>query len=283
MKKTFTILLLLSISVFFAFAGANQEKQSVSESLRAISLAPNITEIIYALGAEDCLVGRSDYCNYPVEVLELPSAGNVWQPNLEVIVSMEPDIVLAASLLDPTYKESIEQAGIKVVHILSEENIEGTYDLIMQVGNALNNEKEAENLCNSIKQRFNSIEEKVKDITNRKTCIYLLGWGEFGDYAATGDTFLGSLINLAGAENAAASAQYWAISRELLIDSDPDLIILPTYSYAPADIEAFRNTLPYSNLTGQIVTIDGDISDRQGVRSPEFAEFVAKTLYPELF
>lgn len=283
MKKIFFLLLFCLVICAFVFASGTVEASSASDSLRIISLAPNITEIVYALGAGDNLVGRSDYCNYPKEVLNVECAGNVWQPNVEVIVSLQPDVVLAASLLDPSYKDSMERAGIKVCHILCEETVEGTYDLINNVGLAINREKEAKELCLKIKESFDFISNATKELSEQKSCVYLLGWGMFGDFAATGDTYLNDLIELAGGRNIAKNSKGWSVSQELLIAEDPDLIILPTYPYSPANEDGFRNTEPYSKLTGKILIIDGDIADRQGVRSPLFVSELAKALYPELF
>ncbi|HAN43186.1 MAG TPA: ABC transporter substrate-binding protein, partial [Sphaerochaeta sp.] len=93
MKKTLAILfvLLLAASVF---AQSVTEVSSNEDDLRIVSLAPNVTEIIYALGSGDQLVGRTDYCNYPEEALAITSIGTLWEPNLEAILSLDADIAI---------------------------------------------------------------------------------------------------------------------------------------------------------------------------------------------
>ena len=111
MKKALVVLLIV-LCLVPLFAQAVTEAKSENDDLRIISLAPNVTEIIYALGAGDQLVGRTDYCNYPEEALAITSIGTLWEPNLETILSLNADIAIASSIVDPSFIESINKAGI---------------------------------------------------------------------------------------------------------------------------------------------------------------------------
>ncbi len=290
MKKFLTIIL-----VFFCalniFAEAQYEVSSKKTNDTIVSLGPNVTEIIYALGAGDRLIGRTDYCNYPEEALSVQSVGTLYEPNLELIISLNPSIVIASSIVDPAFMESLEKAGIETLQVIKEESLNGTYELIEEIAIAIGKTEEAAHLVTNLKDRI----EKVTSITSqipedeKKSAVYIISWGDWGDYAATGDTYLNDVLEAAGAINAAKSASYWSISKELLISQDPDVVLLPKYSYSDpeADIIAFKATAPYSNLKASlndaVYSVNGDAAERQGVRTADTIEEIAQLLYPSLF
>ncbi len=290
MKKFLTIIL-----VFFCalniFAEAQYEVSLKKTNDTIVSLGPNVTEIIYALGAGDRLIGRTDYCNYPEEALSVQSVGTLYEPNLELIISLNPSIVIASSIVDPAFMESLEKAGIETLQVIKEESLNGTYELIEEIAIAIGKTEEAAHLVTSLKDRI----EKVTSITSqipedeKKSAVYIISWGDWGDYAATGDTYLNDVLEAAGAINAAKSASYWSISKELLISQDPDVVLLPKYSYSDpeADIIAFKSTAPYSNLKASlndaVYSVNGDAAERQGVRTADTIEEIAQLLYPSLF
>lgn len=289
MKKTLAILfvLLLAASVF---AQSVTEVSSNEDDLRIVSLAPNVTEIIYALGSGDQLVGRTDYCNYPEEALAITSIGTLWEPNLEAILSLDADIAIASSIVDPSFIDSLKAAGIEAYQFYEEESIDGTYALIEKVAACIGKEAEAAEIVKSMKDRIAAVQAKVSTIPadQKKSCVYMIGYGEWGDYAATGETYLNDVIEVAGGINAAAAGSFWSITKELLIAEDPNVILLGAYSYSdPNDVKHFTELAPYSELTasktGNVLTINGDAAERQGVRTADCVEEIAKALYPELF
>lgn len=289
MKKTLAILfvLLLAASVF---AQSVTEVSSNEDDLRIVSLAPNVTEIIYALGSGDQLVGRTDYCNYPEEALAITSIGTLWEPNLEAILSLDADIAIASSIVDPSFIDSLKAAGIDAYQFYEEESLDGTYALIEKVAACIGKEAEAAEIVKSMKDRIAAVQAKVSTIPadQKKSCVYMIGYGEWGDYAATGETYLNDVIEVAGGINAAAAGSFWSITKELLIAEDPNVILLGAYSYSdPNDVKHFTELAPYSELTasktGKVLTINGDAAERQGVRTADCVEEIAKALYPELF
>lgn len=289
MKKTLTILL-LALCVLPVFSEAQIEVSSSNED-RIVSLAPNVTEILCELGCQSNIVGRTDYCNYPESINDVQSIGTLYDPNLETIVSLQPTLVIASSIVSPDFIETLAKTGIEVHQILKEESLEGTYDLIQEIGVLTNKKQEAENIISNMKQRVSLVSEKVKslDESQKKSVMYIIGYGEWGDYAATGDTYLNDVIEAAGGINAAKDGKFWSISKELLIKQDPSVILLSAYSYSnpEEDIKAFSSSSPYSQLTaakeGQVYAIDGDAAERQGVRTVDTIEAIAKLLYPQLF
>ena len=290
MKKALVVLL-IALCLVPLFAQAVTEAKSENDDLRIISLAPNVTEIIYALGAGDQLVGRTDYCNYPEEALAITSIGTLWEPNLETILSLNADIAIASSIVDPSFIDSINKAGITAYQFYEEESLEGTYALIMNVAIAIGREDKGTEIVDSLQKRIDAVSAKTAAIPadQKKSTIYIISYGDWGDYAATGETYLNDVIEAAGGINAANDGQYWSISKELLLAHDPDVILLGAYSYTdPAyEIANFSSLEPYSQLTasktGNVLTINGDAAERQGIRTADTVEEIARILYPELF
>lgn len=290
MKKTLVILLIALFAVPL-FAQAVTEVRSGSDGLRIISLAPNVTEIIYALGAGDQLVGRTDYCNYPEEALAVTSVGTLWDPNLEAILALNADVAIASSIVDPSFIESLQKAGITAYQFYEEESLEGTFALILNVAITIGREDKGLEIVDSLKNRINAVKDKTSGIPEdqRKSAVYIISYGDWGDYAATGETYLNDVIEAAGGINAAKDGAYWSISKELLLSQDPDVVLLGAYSYTdPAyEIATFSSLEPYSQLTasktGKVFTINGDAAERQGIRTADTVEEIAAILYPELF
>ena len=135
--------------------------------------------------------------------------------------------------------------------------------------------------------------EEIRKITSmvnmRRSAVFIIGYGDWGDYAATGDTFLDGVIEAAGGVNAAKSGIAWSISKELLLEKDPDVILLSGNQGTDpqTEIATFTSLEPYSRLSacknGKVYVIDGDAAQRQGVRTIDTVEEIARLLYPGLF
>ena len=290
MKKAL-VLFLVAVCLMPLFAQSISESSETSGQLRIVSLGPNVTEIIYALGAGDSLVGRTDYCNYPDEALAVTSIGTLWEPNLEAILALDADVAIASSIVDPSFIESLGKAGVTAYQFYEEESLEGTFKLIQEVADVIGKSTEGEQIIATMKERIEAVEAKVSSIPadQRKSTMYIISYGDWGDYAATGETYLNDVIEAAGGINAAKDGMYWSISKELLLSQDPDTILLGAYSYTDiaATIADFSSLAPYSELTasktGNVYTINGDAAERQGVRTADTIEEIARILYPELF
>ena len=290
MKKAL-VLFLVAVCLVPLFAQSIVESSEASSKLRIVSLGPNVTEIIYALGAGDSLVGRTDYCNYPDEALAVTSIGTLYEPNLEAILALDADVAIASSIVNPAFIDSLTNAGVAAYQFEEEESLEGTFRLILEVADVIGKSAEGEQIIASMKERIEAVKDKVSSIPadQRKSTMYIFSYGDWGDYAATGETYLNDVIEAAGGINAARDGMYWSISKELLLSQDPDTILLGAYSYTDtaAAIADFSSLAPYSELsaskTGNVYTINGDAAERQGVRTADTVEEIARILYPELF
>jgi len=247
-----------------------------------VSVAPNITEIVFALGAENKMLARTDWCNYPAEVFDYDSVGNIDQPDVEKIISLEPGVVLLTEMTAKELALQIQDAGIPIFVVDNEETFEGAYSCIEMVGAVLGLDEEAETIVTDMKERIQAVMDKVAG-TEKKTVYYVMGYGEYGDYTAGKGTFISDMINSAGATNVADDTEGWSYSVEKLVEHDPDVLLLSMW--APAD--GLKEATGYKDLTAvktdMMFTLDDDSLQRLGPRIAEAFETMAMAIHPELF
>ncbi|MCQ2397779.1 MAG: helical backbone metal receptor [Sphaerochaetaceae bacterium] len=258
--------------------------------MRIVSLSPNITETVFALGAGNSLVGRTDYCTKPEEALKVRSVGNILEPDTEMIIALKPDIVVASTNLSFSTMTILNRAGINTVRFDGDyTGKDGTFRLLREIGKSINKNAEAEELCQEIEKKLDKIKDVISDIKEKRTCAVIISWGDWGDFVATGDTFINEIIECAGGINFAENAAMWSVSREFLLSQNPDVIILALNTDTDSEkaINSFINTSPYNKLNacreGRVYSIDADIIERQGSSFAESVAIIAKLLYPECF
>lgn len=306
-KKILAIILIIMISVFGLSACTKAEKNATKSSEttisyplkvvdsfkkevtiekepeRILSLSPSITEIIYAIGKGDKLVGRTDYCTYPEDTKKVPSVGTITDPSIEKIIELKPDVVIYSSIVKEEIIKKLESLNIKVVGYSGEESFDGTYDMINNVSKVLNAQDGASKVILSMKKKIEDVVSKVKDSKKPKV-YYVIGFGKYGDFTATGDTFIGKMIEMAGGENSASDGTKWKYSIEKLVEKNPDILICPKSDGSKKGIEA---TNGYKDLKavkeGKLVEIDKNIISKQGPRVADGLLELAKIIHPELF
>lgn len=248
-----------------------------------VSIAPSVTEIIFALDADDMLIGRTDFCDYPNEVSEIESIGSLQEPNIEKITELDPDIIIASTHFSEEALNKLESLGMTVVIYYGSDDMDGTYDTIENIGNLIDRELEAENIVNEMKETVEFVRESVEGL-ERPSVYYVVSYGEFGDFTATGETFIHQLIDIAGGNNIAEEYTGWAFSLEKIVESDPDIIICSKYYGTKEGIESSNG---YKTLTavkeGRLYEIDNNMLDRQGPRMADGLKELAKIIHPEAF
>jgi iron complex transport system substrate-binding protein len=252
-----------------------------TESKKIVSFSPSITEIIYALGAGDMLVGRTDYCDYPEEALQVESIGDFYTPNIEKVVSLDPDVVIASALWTDDIEAKFTEAGIEVLVLEENAKVEDVYSMITTLGTYLGKETEATALVDSMKTDLATITDAVSGL-EAKSVYYVVGYGESGDYTATGDTYINDMLTLAGGDNIAKDVTGWSYSLETLIEKDPDIILIGSYA-----IDDFLVSENYQGLSAvknkQVYAVDTNLLDRQSNRTIEGVRLIASILHPEAF
>ena len=248
---------------------------------KIVSAAPNMTELVYKLGAGDKLVGRTKYCDYPEEALNVESIGTLKTPDIEKIISLEPDLVLASTHFNEENAQKLENAGIKVLSLYEENNVDGVYTMIDTLGKALNKQSEADKTIEEMKSTINEVTEKVSKL-EAPTVYYVVGFGDGGNYTAPENTFVGQLIKLAGGNNIVPASDSWSYSLEALIEADPEIIVV-----GEGLKESFKSAPTYNNLTAvkndKVYEIDNNLLDRQGYRNAEGVKKLAEIFHPEAF
>lgn len=263
--------------------GMGREVTITEEPMRVISLAPSMTEMIYAVGAGEKLIGRTDYCNYPEEVLNVESVGSLRNPNIEGIVALNPDLILMSTHASEEVLAKFEEAGLNTAILIAQEDFGGVYEIVTQTGMIFNKVAEAEAVADKMKKDVEEVLNTVKDV-EKKSVYYVVGFGEYGDYTATGDTFIHELLEMAGGTNIASDGTSWSYNLESIIAKDPEYIICSELSDTKATLEI---TDGYKDLTavkeGRLIEINQDLLSRQGPRMAEGLKLIAKILHPELF
>lgn len=262
-----------------------EKKPQQQKKLSIVSLAPNATETLYALGVGDMLVGRTDYCTFPQDALALPSIGTLYNPSLEKLVSLQPDLAISTAFVSDDLLRSLEKAGIEVMALNLQETFAGTYSLIREIAQKVDRVKEGELHILEMQNQVKKVVEKARTM-EKKRVYFMVDFGSF-DGTATGDTYISEMLGMVGAINIAQDATRWTYSKELLVANDPDLIVM-TKRWGQTEEETrkeFSTTKPYSDLratkAGNLVFVDSDMMSRQGPRSAAALELLAMAVHGE--
>ncbi|RYG72408.1 ABC transporter substrate-binding protein [Lentibacillus lipolyticus] len=258
---------------------------------RIVSLIPSNTEIAFALGLGDEIVGVSDHDNYPEEVKEKERIGGM-ELNLEVILSLKPDLVLAHASSAHNSKEALQQlqdAGIHVFVVHDAQSIKGTYKAIEQIGQITGTEKEAEGIVSNMKEEFAALREKTSAISDdeRKSVFFEVAPAP-EIFTAGQNTFFDALLEVVHANNAAKELDGWVkIDPESIVELNPDVIITTYGHYEDNPVEQVMNRAGWGGVNAvaneQVFDVHSDLVSRPGPRLVEGAKEIAKVVYPELF
>ena len=174
-RKVFTALLFfLAIATVSSSGTVEVASSDVDQDLRIVSLGPNITETVFALGKGNLLVGRTNYCDYPEEAKQIQSVGDLYNPSIETIVSLKPDVIVCSSIVSTETVAVLQNAGLSVAIVNPQESLEGTYELIETVGTIIGAEKESVELCSEIRERIFKVESTVSSNVKERKTVSLL-------------------------------------------------------------------------------------------------------------
>ncbi len=247
---------------------------------RAIALNPADCEILYALGAQDVLVGRGEYCNYPEDVLSLPSVNSGAQTNIEQILALQPQVIIMSKMAQTVEQvEALEKAGVRVV-ISDAQSLEGVYEAIALLGELTGREEAAEALAQEMRSGFDAIRQQAQTI--EKTVYFEVSPLEWGLWTSGKDTFLDELAQIVGLTNAFSDVTGWAeISQEQVLERDPDYIVTTAAYYGEGELpvdeialrEGWQDLRAVKN--GAIYNADADMTSRPGPRLLDAAQALA--------
>jgi ABC-type Fe3+-hydroxamate transport system substrate-binding protein len=251
---------------------------------RVVTLAPNLTEIVFAVGAGDRLVGNTTYCDYPPEAKNIAKVGDTLHPSLERIIALKPQVVFisTASQLE-TFTQQLQNQNI-AVFVTDPHDLEGVFRSIEQVGQIMGRQQQATALVKNLRERTNAVEQAVKNLPPVR--VFYQASGE-PLYVPGHDSFVTDLMRRAGGISVTAEVPgAWPkFSNESALAARPDAIILPTGgSMGSANstvAEALRNSPAV--LAGRVYKINDDLLARPGPRLVDGLEQIAHALHPEAF
>lgn len=257
---------------------------------RIVSLAPNLTEILFAIGAGSQVVGRDEFSDYPAEVKSLPSVGgSMGKLNSEAIVSLKPDLVLATDINTAEQVQSLEKLGLTVFMQANPTNLDGMYQNLEIIARLTGREAETAKLIDSLKKRVAAVDSKIAAVKERPLVYYELDATDpNAPYTAGPGSFVDQLIQEAGGQNVGSILKdQWAqISIEQLLVKNPDIIILGDFAYG-VTIDSLKQRAGWSALkavkNNRIFTFDDNTVSRPGPRLVDGLETMAKLFHPDLF
>ncbi|MFJ5761293.1 ABC transporter substrate-binding protein [Neobacillus sp. NPDC093182] len=255
---------------------------------KIVSLIPSNTEIAFALGLEEQVVGVSDFDNYPEEAAAKEKIGGM-EINIEKIISLQPNLVLAhASAMNGTDGlQQLRDAGLTVLVIHDAQNFEQVYDSIVMIGKATGENKKAEELIKSMQDKLAEIKAKAGEIKEKKKVFIEVSPAP--EVFTTGkNTFMDEMISVINADNIANDQEGWIkIDQEVMIDRNPDVIITTYGFYTENAVEQVLSRQGWENVNAiknkQVIDVDSDRVTRSGPRIVEGVEDLAKAVYPEVF
>jgi iron complex transport system substrate-binding protein len=257
---------------------------------RIVSMAPSNTEILFAIGGDSQVIGRDEFSDYPEEAKALPGVGGGFSDyNLEAIVELRPELVLAAEINTAEQVQALEDLGLTVFYLANPTTLEELYANLGTVGRLIGREDEATEVVQGLEARVAEVESRVASATERPTVFYELdGTDPAAPWTAGTDTFIDILIQLAGGENIASDigSGYIQVSVEELLVRNPDLILLGDSAYgATPELVAERAGWDalISVQNNSIYPFDDNLVSRPGPRLVDGLEELAKLLHPELF
>ena len=251
---------------------------------RVISLAPNLTEIVFAVGAGDRLVGRTTYCDFPPQAKAVAEVGDTLHPSLERIISLKPQVVLisTSSQLE-VFTQQLQNQNI-ASFVTDPHDLEGVFRSIAQIGEIFGQQEQANVLVQKLRARANAVEEAVKQKPPVRV-FYQLSAEPL--YTAGHDAFVTDLMRRAGAASVTADipGAWPKFSNESALAAKPEAIILPTggsMGSANSDVtEALRKSP--AALAGRVYKINDDHLARPGPRAVDGLEEMARALHPDAF
>jgi iron complex transport system substrate-binding protein len=263
LKLGFVLIFALWILIFFSYAYVEYPK-------RIVSTMPSITEMLFALGLEDQIVGVTTNCNYPLEALEKEKVGGFFL-NLEKVVSLKPDLIV---MLEDAQKGDLQNT-------VDPQTVIEVMGTLVELGEVTGTKEKAEEVVEGMKKRILSVEAKVSELPLKKVLI-IVGYKPL--IVVGGENFIDDVIRYAGAGNIAADtkAAYPQYSFEKLLDDDPDHIIIPEGVVEKKEIEGDSRWQSLEAVKNdRLLFIDADILSRPGPRVVEAIEEIAEFIHEE--
>ena len=247
---------------------------------RAVSLAPNLTEIVFAVGGGDKLIGVTSFCDYPAEAQKIQKIGDTLTPNIESIIALKPQIVLVSTASQiENFTKILDQQQI-AYFVTNPNSLEDIYQSIEKIGKIFSSEDKAFEVIKDLQRRVANVENRAG---KGKTTKVFLQISNESLYTIGKESFLTDLIRRAGGTSVTESITdaYPKISLETALAYEPEAIILSDSEDNREPHAVFKNSPAVKN--GKVFKINADLLARPGPRIVDGLEQIAKALHPESF
>lgn len=255
-----------------------------TEPMKIVSLAPSNTEILFALGLGDRVVGVTDICDYPDEALDIEKVGGYSGVDIEKIVAIDPDLILAEDLHKTEVIPALEDLGFTVVAIVPY-TLQETMDSIKLIGELTGTEETAAQIVDDMEQSLEAITDVTEGITQEeKVKVLYVIWHD-PIYSVGSDTRIHELIEMAGGINIAevAGEGYPTLTLEEIVAINPGVIIVNDDVPLDAILNESRLSDVDAVVNGMVYSINADLTNRPTPRIIEGLELMAEMIHPELF
>lgn len=288
--------MVLCVMLALVYAGGEAEEKIVIQDMkgreitldapltRIVALSAADCEILYALGAGECLVGRGAYCDYPEAVFDLPVVNTGAETNLEEILALNPQAVVM-SIMSQTVEQvnALENAGIKVI-ALNSVTLEDTYQAISLLGAVTGKNQEAESMIASMQETFDALSKRVG--RSGKTVYFEESPLQWGLWAAGEGTFLNDVAAICGLENIFSDLTGdQSVSEEQVIARNPDYIVTLTmyWGEGPTPVEEIEGRIGWENVEAvkmhQVMDDPDSVFARPGPRLVDAAQRLFDFVY----
>jgi iron complex transport system substrate-binding protein len=252
---------------------------------RVISLAPSITEIVYALKQGNRLKGVTRHSDYPPEAVKLPKVGSYVRLDIERIVALNPDLCIATQ--DGNPKAIIDRlASLKIpVYVVNPHNLDTILETILEIGTILNTGDRAKTLTTRMRSRIQRVKSRVAQVNYRPRVFFQIGISPI--VSAGTDTFIHELIELAGGINLAKGwLAYPRFSREQVLALEPEVFIITSMARQAVFEQVKAEWRRWPNIPAvrdeRIFLVDSDLFDRPSARLVSGLELLTRLIHPEL-
>ncbi|TFG75889.1 MAG: ABC transporter substrate-binding protein [Thermodesulfobacteriales bacterium] len=281
LQRSFVIAIFIIITASYSY--------SDNKPQRIVSLSPNLTQVIYALGYMDQVVGVTIFDEYPPQVIDLPKVGGWINPNYEAILALKPDLVVLMKDQDISFGEKLRNLGLKTFIAKSNDSIKDIIQAISDLGEILGESEEAKKLTLGIQSDLNEIEQKTKN-TKKKSVMIVVGRnpGTLEDIYVIGrNNYIDELITLAGGENVVENERNaLKITKEAIFTFNPDIIIEINHQQIDreAEILAIWSTLKQVEAVknNQVHILSSKVLLHPSQRIVDGAQTLTEILHPKL-
>lgn len=257
---------------------------------RIVSLSPDLTEMLYGVGALSRVVGVSNYDAYPAEVAKIPHLGQLHSPSFEKITALRPDLVIINNAQAPFLEGTLKELGLHVLKT-SNRSIQEVYAAMIAIGRATGTEREAAKLAAETREGLDRVARKTAGL-HKPSVVLIVNRtpGTLRDlYTATDGSFLAELVNIAGGRIAVKQAEsgYAKLGKEDLLAVDPEIIL--DFVHAPQSrltgdfLDAWREIPELKAMrTHRVHGVNEDFVPHASQRIVQTAELFARLIHPEI-